>query len=104
MFFGDVIDEEVSAPLASQLARLARRHLPLFIAIREESLFATAFEPVADKRAAYRRAAATELVLARARTLAKMREHGIRVADVPPGGAVAAAVNRYIEIKRRGEI
>jgi uncharacterized protein (DUF58 family) len=104
VFFGDVIDEEVSAPLAAQLSRLARRHLPLFIAIRNSDLFRAAAAPAHDRRSAYRRAAAAELVLARARALGKMRESGIRVADVEPEEAVAAAVNRYIEIKRRGEI
>jgi len=104
VFFGDVIDEEVSAPLAGQLAHLARRHLPLFIAIRNSDLFDAALAPVEDRRSAYLRASATELVLARARTLARMRERGIQVADVLPDAAVAAAVNRYLEIKRRGSL
>jgi uncharacterized protein (DUF58 family) len=104
VFFGDVIDDEVSAPLAAQLAHLARRHLPLFIAIRNSDLFDAALAPVEDRNSAYLRAAATELVLARARTLARMREQGIRVADVAPDAAVAGAVNRYLEIKRRGAL
>jgi len=104
VFFGDVIDDEVSAPLAAQLAHLARRHLPLFIAIRNSDLFEAALAPVEDRNSAYLRAAATELVLARARTIARMREQGIRVADVGPDSAVAAAVNRYLEIKRRGAL
>jgi hypothetical protein len=33
-----------------------------------------------------------------------MRESGVQVADVAPDGAVAAAVNRYVEIKRRGAL
>jgi uncharacterized protein (DUF58 family) len=104
VFFGDVIDDEVSSPLATQLARLARRHLPLFIAMRNRDLFAAAQAPVREREEAYARAAATELVLARARTLARMRERGILIADVLPDAAVAACVNRYIEIKRRGAL
>jgi uncharacterized protein (DUF58 family) len=104
VFFGDVIDEEVSAPLAQHLARLARRHLPLFVALRNVDLFAAATAPCADRAAAYRRAAAAELVAARAQTLAKMRERGIQVLDIAPEAAIAEAVNRYVTIKRRGAL
>jgi uncharacterized protein (DUF58 family) len=104
VFFGDAIDREVSAPLATHLALLGRRHLPLFLAIRNPQLFAAAHAPAPDTAAVFHRAAAAELVLARARTLAAMRAAGVLVADVAPDGAVAAAVNRYIEIKRRGAL
>jgi hypothetical protein len=33
-----------------------------------------------------------------------MRNAGILIADVPPEEAVAATVNRYIEVKRRGAL
>lgn len=104
VFFGDAIDREVSRPLATHLAMLGRRHLPLFLAIRNPQLFAAAAAPAPDAAAAFHRAAAAELVVARARTLGAMRESGVQVADVPPDGAVAAAVNRYVEIKRRGTL
>ncbi|HVR75062.1 MAG TPA: DUF58 domain-containing protein [Planctomycetota bacterium] len=102
VFFGDVIDDEVSGPFTTQLARLARRHVPLFMALRSTELFLATTAPAVDAPAACRRAAATELVLARARSLARLRERGVLVADVDPAGAVTAVVNRYIEIKRRG--
>lgn len=104
VFFGDAIDREVSRPLATHLALLGRRHLPLFLAIRNPQLYAAASAPAPDATAVFHRAAAAELVLARARTLGAMRESGVQVADVAPDGAVAAAVNRYIEIKRRGAL
>ncbi len=104
VFFGDAIDREVSRPLATHLALLGRRHLSLFLAIRNPQLFAAAVAPAPDVAAAFHRAAAAELVVARARTLGAMRESGVHVADVAPDGAVAAAVNHYVEIKRRGAL
>lgn len=106
--FGDVVDPAVSAPLAAHCARLARRHLLLFLALRNPRLFEVAHGGVGSGSAstpasgAYARAAAAELVLERAATLRAMRQGGIHVADVPPGGAVGEAVARYVEIKRRG--
>lgn len=101
---GDAVDPEVSAPLAAHLGRLAARHLPLFVALRNPLLFAAAHAPADDRAAAFARAAAAELVLARQRALAALRQRGVLVADVAPEGAVAAAVNRYLAIKRRGAL
>lgn len=102
--FSDVIDAEASAPLAAQLAPLARRHLPVFVALRHPGLAAAATAPAQDLPGAYRRAAATELVLARARMLAGMRRAGILIADVAPEAAVSATVNQYLRIKRSGAL
>ena len=104
VFFSDVIDEAVSAPLTQHVALLARRHLPLFVAMKNPELVAAANAEVADEPAAYRRAAASELVLARERTLRAMRQAGIGVVDALPTASMEAVVNRYVEIKRRGTL
>ncbi len=104
VFFGDVIDADVSAPLATHLAQLARRHLPLMVALRHPELERAAVESVLQVEDAYRRAAAAELLLARAKTLASMRRRGIRVLDVRPDAAVAGVVNGYLKIKRSGAL
>ncbi len=102
VFFSDVIDETVSEPLTKHLALLARRHLPLFVAMRNPDLASGALAPAPDLEAAYNRAAASELVLARERTLSSMRQRGIQVLDVAPSMALESVINRYVEIKRRG--
>jgi uncharacterized protein (DUF58 family) len=104
VFFSDVIDGETSAPLAAHVAQLARRHLPLFVALRHPGLAAAATAPAQALPDVYRRAAATELVLARARTLAGMRRAGIVIADVAPDAVVSATVNQYLRIKRSGAL
>jgi uncharacterized protein (DUF58 family) len=55
-----------------------------------------------DEAAVYRRAAAEELLQARAAALAAMQRSGVLVADTRPGDAVPAVVNRYLDVKRRG--
>ncbi|MGI9189339.1 MAG: DUF58 domain-containing protein [Longimicrobiaceae bacterium] len=100
--FSDVIDPRASAALVAHLGRAAGRHLPLLIALRNPDLDVAAEAVVTERADALRRAAAEELLQARAVALAAMRRSGALVADVAAGGAVAATVNRYLEVKRRG--
>lgn len=104
IFFSDVIDSEVSAPIAAHLKQLSRRHLPLFVALQNPELVSAASAPVKDDADAYHRAAAAELMQARNKTLQSMRSSGIAVLDVDPGIAIESVVNEYIDIKRRGSL
>jgi uncharacterized protein (DUF58 family) len=51
---------------------------------------------------AFRRAAAEELLQARAAALAAMQRAGVLVADARPQDAAPALVNRYLQGKERG--
>lgn len=100
--FCDVIDGDVSRALAASLARIARTHLPMAVAIRNPELERVAARTPADEAEAYRRAAAEELVQARAAALQTMRRAGILVVDADPGDALAATLDQYAEVKERG--
>ncbi len=102
ILFCDVIDEAVSKALVTSLARIGRAHLPLAVAIRNPSLEAAAMRPATDEAAVFHRAAAEELVQARATTLHVMRQSGILVVDTPPGDALVRTLDKYVEIKERG--
>lgn len=102
VLFTDIIDPLASAAVVSQLSRAADRHLPLAVAIRNPDLEAAATLPPTDEASVYRRAAAEELLQARAAALASMQRAGVLVADTRPGDAVPAVVNRYLDVKRRG--
>ena len=102
VLFTDLIDPLASAAVVSQLTRAADRHLPLAVAIRNPDLEAAAALEPTDEAAVYRRAAAEELLQARAAALAAMQRAGVLVADTRPGDAVPAVVNRYLDVKRRG--
>ena len=47
---------------------------------------------------------AEELLTARGEALTLMRRAGIMVLDTPPARAGSAAVNAYLELKRRGRL
>ena len=102
VLFCDVIDGSVSRALVQALARIGRAHLPLAIAIRNPALEAAATRPVGHAADAYHRAAAEEMVQARATTLQVMRQAGILVVDTPPGDTLVRTLDKYVEIKERG--
>ncbi|MDQ3388194.1 MAG: DUF58 domain-containing protein, partial [Gemmatimonadota bacterium] len=100
VIFTDIIDADASGAVVSHLMRAARRHLPLVVALRNPELEEAASAPAADEPAVFRRAAAEELVQARAGALAAMQRAGVLVADTRPRDVVPAVVNRYLEVKR----
>jgi uncharacterized protein (DUF58 family) len=102
VMFTDVIDSRASQALVAHLGRAAQRHLPIAVAIRNPELEATAAQPPHDESDVFRRAAAEELLQARATALAAMQRSGVLVADTRPSDAVPSAVNRYLDVKRRG--
>ena len=102
ILFCDIIDASVSRALVNSFTRIGRAHLPLAIAIRNPELAAVAAREVEKPDDAYYRAAAEEMVQARARTLQVMRQSGILVVDTPPGETLVRTLDKYVEIKERG--
>ena len=102
VFFTDVIDRTASEALVAHMATLKPRHVPLVVTLRDPALERLAGSRPGSERAAFERAAAEELLLAREEALIEMRRRGILVLDVAPAGAAGAVVERYHQLKRRG--
>jgi len=102
VLFTDVIDRTASDALVVHAATLRPRHLPLAVTLRDPALERLATRRPPGVGAAFERAAAEELLLAREEALAELRRRGILVLDVPPSAAAEAVVERYRELKRRG--
>lgn len=100
--FTDIIDAQASSALVAHLGKAASRHLPIVVALRNPDLEATAQLAAKTPADVYRRAAAEELLQARAAALAQMQRSGVLVADSRPTDAVPDVVNRYLDVKRRG--
>ncbi|HEX9893967.1 MAG TPA: DUF58 domain-containing protein [Gemmatimonadales bacterium] len=102
--FTDIIDRTASEALIAHTVSLRPRHLPLAVTLRDPSLERLANARPDDPDGAFRRAAAEELLLARAEALADMRHRGVLVLDVPPADAARAALAMYERLKRGGKI
>jgi uncharacterized protein (DUF58 family) len=99
-----VIEARTARTLVSYATRAAQRHVLVLVAIQNEALLAAARPAEGGSLALFRSAAAEELVREREEALARMRRAGVSVLDVPPSRMAAAVINRYLEIKSRGEL
>jgi uncharacterized protein (DUF58 family) len=105
VLFTDVIDVRSSRSLLALTTRGARVHLPVVVALRNDALVAAATPAGATTTdALYESAAAEELLSARDEALEGMRQAGVSVLDVKPQAMTAAVINRYLEIKGRGQL
>ena len=105
VLFTDVIDVRSSRSLLALTTRGARVHLPVVVALRNDALVAAATPAGATTTdALYESAAAEELLSARDEALEGMRQAGVSVLDVKPHAMTAAVINRYLEIKGRGQL
>lgn len=104
VLFTDVIDRLASEALVANAASLVPRHLPLVITLRNPELAVVAGEWPRTAHDAYRKAAALELLSAREDAIARMRRAGAIVLDAPPELAGVTAVEKYVELKRRGRL
>lgn len=104
VFIGDLIDKGASEAMVTAVGALRPRHLPLAVTLRNPALDHAATARAKEPRDAWRRAAAEELLAARGEAVALMRRSGIMVLDTPPARAGTAAVNAYLELKRKGRL
>lgn len=104
VFFTDIIDRLASRTLVASIGSLRPRHLPLVVTLRNPELDRIAEQRPETTSGAYRKAAAEELLAARAEALASMRRQGAVVLDVHPQQANVAVVEKYLELKRHGRL
>jgi uncharacterized protein (DUF58 family) len=104
VFFTDVVDVRSAKSFIAYAGRVAQRHLLVVVAVQNETLMAAAHPSTVGATALYQSAAAEELVRERDEALARMRSAGLVVLDVTPSRMAAAVVNRYLDIKARGQL
>jgi len=105
VLFTDVVDARSSQALVALTALGAARHLPLVVALRNDALVHAALPAGrGTPESLYESAAAEELLSARHEALTRMRQAGVAVVDTSPRAMTAAVVNRYLEVKNRGEL
>jgi uncharacterized protein (DUF58 family) len=87
--------------LVRAAALLLPQHLPLVVVFSDPALDAAAQLLPDDRPELCRTLVARDLQLDRRKTIAELRRRGALVVEAPPGEVGMAAVNGYLEIKRR---
>jgi uncharacterized protein (DUF58 family) len=97
----DFTDSVTAELLVENLGRLARRHLVLFVALRDPAPEELAAREPRTLDDLYRSVVASDFVREREGVLLRLRRAGIRPIDAPPAEIAVSLVNRYLDVQRR---
>ncbi len=95
------LPEMEQGALLRALRLISPQHLPLVVVFQDPDLEAAAELRPADKEELCRTLAAQDILRQRTRTIREARALGGLVVETHPGEAGAAAMNAYIDVKRR---
>ncbi len=104
VLFTDISDPDSARDLTRYVPLLRPAHLPVCVAFRDPGVDRLAQEPPATREAMYDHAAAIELVQEWRGLLGRLRKDGVAIVDVAPEEAAVAAVNKFLELKKRQAI
>jgi uncharacterized protein (DUF58 family) len=101
ILFTDFADSIGAELLVENVARLAKRHVVLFVAVRDGELERIARAAPATERDLHRAVVAHDLLHDRALVLQEVARLGVHVLDARADEVSSKLVNRYLEIQRR---
>jgi uncharacterized protein (DUF58 family) len=101
LWLTDLAETAMRPEVVDGAAQLMRRHLVLFVAIRQMDLGEIAAMRPKNARQMFQAAAAQELVFRREVLLARLRERGALTLETTPTEMTSSVLNRYLEIKER---
>lgn len=99
--FTDLSGLRASEALARYMPRLAPRHVPLLVTIRDPALEQETQQIPSSSERVYRRAVAGQLVAERRLLLEKLRRQGVFTLDVSAENLSMAIVSQYLELKAK---
>jgi uncharacterized protein (DUF58 family) len=101
VLFTDFLDTVTAELMIDNVTRLARRHLVLFVAVRDPSLEIRALARPRSLGTLHEAVVAGDFARERQLVLERLRRAGAHCIDTAPAGFSMALVNRYLDIKRR---
>lgn len=101
IIFTDFIDTTSAELMIENIGLLAKRHLIVFVTIRDPELEALADHPAEDLDSAATLVAANQWVQDRRRVLERLVRLGVTIVDARPGTVTAQLVSTYLDIKAK---
>ena len=99
--FADTISAEL---MMAAVGTLLKRHLVLFVVLRDEELEGFAGAEPAEPEDISRAVTAASLLRERRLVITRLRHLGVHVIEAPAAEAGPAVVNAYLDFKRRSLI
>lgn len=101
VLFTDFVDTVTAEMLVESTQRLARRHLVVFVTLRDPLLADVFAAPPDGVREMARTVLAYDLLRDRSIVLERLQRAGVQCLDVPAARLSVALINRYLLIKQR---
>ncbi len=101
VLFTDLSGARASESLLLHAPKLAPRHVPLLVTIRDPALDQEAGQYIVNSDSLYRRAVAEQLIDERRLLLDNLQRRGVLTIDVAAEKLTMAVVNRYLQLKAR---
>ncbi len=102
--FTDFMDDDQASTMVEPMRRLARKHVPMCLSVKDTALARLLRTPPPEAELAYQHAVASELLVEREAMKRKIGQSGVKLIDVEPDNLSLAAVNMYLDIKARGTL
>lgn len=99
--FTEFTDATNAELMVENVSRLLRRHLVLFVAMRDEELETIARAEPKEPADVSKAVTAAALLREREVVITRLRRLGVHIVDVPADGLAPALVNQYLDLKRR---
>ncbi len=96
--FSDTVAAEL---MLENVARLSRKHLVVFVSLRNPGLSQIAAEAPLSPKAMARAVTAADFIREREVVLERLRRLGVLAVDSPPQNVGADLINQYLHVKRR---
>lgn len=104
LWITDVAETSMRPEVIDGAAHLMKRHLVLFVAMRQAEMVALAAHRPDSRHEMFAVAAAQELMHRRMVLMAQLREQGALTLETTPQDLTAAVLNRYLDVKERALI
>jgi uncharacterized protein (DUF58 family) len=97
----DFVDSVTAGLMVENVARLVRRHLVVFVALRDPELDAIKDARPDGTLGLYRAVTASDLLRERSVVLRRLERMGVRVVDAAPRDLAAGLLSTYLRARRR---
>ena len=104
MFLTDIMDDIHYDLIKARIIQLSRKHLILFVFLRDNILNQSADRPVSEEEDLFVRTAARELYIRRSKVINRMKNNRINVLDILPYELTGPLINKYLELKSKNRL